>query len=324
MPSPEPPTRSVLVVDDARAVELRGEAVNWTAWTLTQGQLADFESLACGLFWPRTGYATRSEESSASPPLPPAPALTISREAAQSVQPGDTVALKDPKGVLLGALHVTDTWAENDTWRAAGPVEAITLPVHHDFPQLRLAPWDVSARARSLGWSQWLAFYPGPVLHAGTRAALVNASSSFGAGILLLLAPPVAGQDDLSRIAQVRAVEAAARKSAGRAGAGGARTHRLPTEAAHAVATRALVARNFGASVYAIDVTTVAPDEARPRRSPRPRRSGCCRSNHGGSAPHEPPSRPRHGSRTLSSSARRPRSRFSQGWPPGRRFHVGS
>ena len=227
-----------------------------------RGQLADFESLACGLFWPRTGYATRGEESSASPPLPPAPALTISREAAQSVQPGDTVALKDPEGVLLGALHVTDTWAENDTWRAAGPVEAITLPVHHDFPQLRLAPWDVRARARSLGWSQWLAFYPGPVLHAGTREALVDASSSLGAGILLLLAPSVAEQDDLSRIAQVRAVEAAARKlPAGRALAVLVPTV-FPTEAAHAVATRALVARNFGASVYAIDVTTVAPDVA--------------------------------------------------------------
>ena len=80
------------------------------------------------------------------------------------------------------------------------------------------------------------------------------------AGILLLLAPSVAEQDDLSCIAQVRAVETAARKlPAGRALAVLVPTV-FPTAAAHAVATRALVARNFGASVYAIDVTTVTPD----------------------------------------------------------------
>jgi sulfate adenylyltransferase len=239
-------------------MQLRDQSAGWPSWTVAGRQLADLESLIAGLLSPSTGYASRSEhnEGASGPPLP-SPVLEVTSAVAAALKPGSTLALRDPEGVLLAALHAADVWNENGVWRVSGTVEGVSLPAHHDFLQLRLTPSDVAAKARALGRSRLIAFYPGQVLHAGVREALIRLASEQDACILLLLSVDSAARDDLSFFAGVRALEV----SAGRLPADRTIVVLVPaafpadamTEAA---VLRALVARNYGASTLAVDVST--------------------------------------------------------------------
>ena len=163
--------------------------------------------------------------------------------------------MRDSEGVLLAALHVTDVWNEDSVWRVTGTVEGVSLPAHHDFRRLRLSPSEVAAKAQALGWPRLLAFFPGQVLHAGTREALTHVASRLDAGILLLVARDPSEHDDLSFVARVRALEvSASRLPANRSLL--VVTHVwFMVDAAHAPTLHRVVAKNYGASALAIDVS---------------------------------------------------------------------
>ena len=251
-----PPRNASLLVSDARASELRAHSAGWPSWTVAGTQLAELESLMAGLLWPSVTYAPRGERPiEASGTLLHSPGLELAQEVAQELQPGRHLALKDSEGVLLAALQVTDVWNENGSWRVTGTLEGVTLPVHHSFRRLRLSPSDVAARAEAFGRPRLLAFYPGRVLHAGLREALIGLAARLNAGILLLVAADPSDRDDLAFIARVRALEV----SAGRLPAGRAllviTPIQLTTGPAQSATLRAVVARNYGASAVTVDIS---------------------------------------------------------------------
>ncbi len=116
--APPPAVPSGLLVDGARAAVLRQASRDWPSWDLTPRQLADLELLLSGFYEPLVGFMGRDDYEAvlttmrlASGQLWPLPiGLAITPALAASMKPGATLALRDPEGVMLAALHVADVW----------------------------------------------------------------------------------------------------------------------------------------------------------------------------------------------------------------------
>ena len=103
--------------------------------------------------------------------------LDVPDELAAQVGPGASVALRDPEGVMLAALHVEEVWEPDRRAEAqavfgttdpahpgvahllerthpvyvAGPLEGIQLPAHYDFLALRHDAGGAAGRVRPPG-----------------------------------------------------------------------------------------------------------------------------------------------------------------------------
>src|SRR5215472_10523425 len=102
-----------LIVSAERASELQAESREWPSWDLTPRQLCDLELLLNGGFSPLRGFMSRADYEStcagmrlADGRIWPIPIiLDVPDEFAQSIGVGSSVALRDPEGVMLAALH---------------------------------------------------------------------------------------------------------------------------------------------------------------------------------------------------------------------------
>src|SRR3972149_11622788 len=103
-----------LLADAERAAELRMASRDWPSWDLMPAQLSDLELLLNGGFSPLEGFMTREDLEAvcssmrlANGILSPMPiCLDVPGELARQLGPGAMLALRDPEGVLLAALHV--------------------------------------------------------------------------------------------------------------------------------------------------------------------------------------------------------------------------
>ena len=188
-----------LLATPERAAELRERSRDLPSWTLTERQLCDFELLANGGFSPLRGFMTADEVASvaSSMRLPdgtlwPIPiTLDVPEDVAVAAEAAGELALRDPEGVLLGVLHVTETWApdrfeqaaavfgstdvahpgvhqlvkNSHAWCVGGPVEAVQLPLHYDFTTLRLTPAQTRAGFDERGWDRVVAFQTRNPMH---------------------------------------------------------------------------------------------------------------------------------------------------------------
>src|SRR5215468_2903162 len=168
-----------VVVDDERASELRKASTYWPSWDLTPRHLCDLELLLSGAFSPLRGFLGSADVASvcadmrlADGTLWPIPiTLDVPDELASQVGPGASVALRDPEGVMLAALHVEEVYQPDRQAEAqavfgptdtkhpgaahllerthrnflAGTLEGIQLPPHHDYPVLRHTPAELRA-----------------------------------------------------------------------------------------------------------------------------------------------------------------------------------
>src|SRR5437762_1313652 len=106
-----------------RVAELRILSREWPSWDLSPRQLCDVELLLSGGFSPLQGFMTRAdyertcgEMRLADGTIWPIPiTLDVHEAFAKSLRPGQTVALRDPEGVMLAALHVEEVWQPDRT-----------------------------------------------------------------------------------------------------------------------------------------------------------------------------------------------------------------
>src|SRR5262249_4028272 len=116
-----------VVVDDERASELRKASTYWPSWALTPRHLCGLELLMSGAFSPLRGFLGSADLASvcadmrlSDGTLWPVPVtLDVPDELAAQVGPGASVALRDPEGVMLAALHVEEVYRPDR--RARGP-----------------------------------------------------------------------------------------------------------------------------------------------------------------------------------------------------------
>jgi sulfate adenylyltransferase len=230
------------VVDDERASELRKASTYWPSWDLTPRHLCDLELLLSGAFSPLRGFLGSADVASvcadmrlSDGTLWPIPVtLDVPDELAKQVGPGASVALRDPEGVMLAALHVDEVYRPDLRAEAqgvfgttdpahpgvahllerthpnylAGTIEGIQLPAHHDYADLRRTPAELRAEFTRLGWRRVVAFQTRNPLHRAHHELTLRAAKEVEANLLI---HPVVGMTkpgDVDHYTRVRCYEA--------------------------------------------------------------------------------------------------------------------
>ncbi|EEW24649.1 bifunctional sulfate adenylyltransferase/adenylylsulfate kinase [Rhodobacter ferrooxidans] len=231
-----------LYVSYESAQKLKVDAGTLPSWDLTPRQVCDLELLMNGGFYPLKGFLTEADTNSvietmrtADGMLWPIPInLDVSEKFAETIEPGQDIALRDAEGVILAILSVTDKWLPNKAREAemvfgaddlahpavnylhnhagavylGGPVTGIQPPVHYDFKARRDTPNELRAYFRKVGWHRVVAFQTRNPLHRAHQELTFRAAREAQANLLI---HPVVGMTkpgDVDHFTRVRCYEA--------------------------------------------------------------------------------------------------------------------
>ncbi len=231
-----------LFVSYDSAAKLKHEAGELVSWDLTQRQVCDLELLMNGGFNPLKGFMSQADYDGvvremrlANGALWPMPInLDVSEAFAEKIEPGQDIALRDPEGVILAIMSVTDKWVPNKAIEAegvfgaddpahpavnylrnragavylGGPITGIQQPVHYDFKSRRNTPNELRAFFRKLGWRRIVAFQTRNPLHRAHQELTFRAAREAQANLLI---HPVVGMTkpgDIDHFTRVRCYEA--------------------------------------------------------------------------------------------------------------------
>ncbi|WP_209424765.1 bifunctional sulfate adenylyltransferase/adenylylsulfate kinase [Pararhodobacter sp. SW119] len=233
---------SELYVSADSAQKLKVEAATLPSWDLTPRQICDLELLMNGGFTPLKGFLGQADYDSAVEKMrladgtlwPMPVTLDVSEAFADGIEPGQDIALRDPEGVILAILSVSDKWVPEKAREAegvfgandfahpavrylhdiagpvylGGPVTGIQAPVHYDFKGRRDTPNELRARFRKLGWRKVVAFQTRNPLHRAHQELTFRAAREVQANLLI---HPVVGMTkpgDVDHFTRVRCYEA--------------------------------------------------------------------------------------------------------------------
>jgi sulfate adenylyltransferase len=232
-----------LLVDEARATELKKQSAEWPSWDLTPRQLCDLELLLNGGFSPLRRFLGKDDYESvrdsmrlSDGTLWPVPiTLDVSDDFAAGLREGTTsVALRDSEGVMVAALHVEELWrpdleaegravfatadrkhpgvefltGRSGPWYVSGSLEGLQLPHHYDFRDLRHTPGELRAQFTRLGWRKVVAFQTRNPMHRAHLELTLRASKEVEANLLV---HPVVGMTkpgDVDHYTRVRCYQA--------------------------------------------------------------------------------------------------------------------
>lgn len=209
--------------------------------TLNQRQVCDLELLASGGFAPLQGFMAQQDYNSvldnmrlADGTLWPMPiTLDVDETMVASLHIGMSLALRDPEGLLLGTLCISDIW-EVDRKREAQAVFGTTddnhpgvaylfhqtkdfyvggrlltavSPHHYDFNHLRHSPAELKEMFAKNGWEKVVAFQTRNPMHRAHQELTLRAAEQTGAQLLI---HPVVGMTkpgDIEYYLRVRCYE---------------------------------------------------------------------------------------------------------------------
>jgi sulfate adenylyltransferase len=297
------PALRSLLVDEARAQELKQASLDLPSVTLSQRQLCDLELLICGAFTPLTGFMDQQtyEQVLEHARLPegsvwPMPiTLDVGEDLAERLSAGDRLALRDSEGFMLAVLTVSDIWTPDRDREAAlvyttgdrshpgvaylkeqvrpvyvgGTVEGTELPTHYDYEDLRHSPQDLRHLFHRLGWRRVVGFHTTRPMHRLAREITLAAAKRSQAHILLHPVVGIGSPRDLSRFARVKCYQALQKYY----------PHGLTTLSLLPLATRmagpreavwhAIIRRNYGCTHFIVGADHASPpDEGRGRFYP--------------------------------------------------------
>jgi sulfate adenylyltransferase len=228
-----------LIVDEARAAEMKATAKDLASLTLDERGLCDLELLAVGGFSPLSGFLGRAdyervvgEMRLADGTLWPLP-VTLPVQPGDGVEAGRAVALRDVYGNLLAFLHVEEVYPFNKKAEArgaygstdpkhpsvarldrqpghyaAGRLEVLRVPPHYDFVELRRTPAELREHFQSLGWSKVVAFQTRNPLHRAHEELTKRAAEQIGGGLLIHPVVGVTKPGDVDHYTRVRCYRA--------------------------------------------------------------------------------------------------------------------
>ncbi len=231
-----------LLQSPERVSELQSKSQGWPSWDLTARQLCDLDLLMNGGFSPLRGFMTRGDYESTcgtmrltDGTLWPIPiTLDVTNEFRRSIDPGSTIALRDPEGVMLAALHVEDVWQPDrlaeahavygttssahpgvdyllnqvNPWYVGGRIEGIQFLAHYDFDNLRKTPAELRSEFQRLGWSKIVAFQTRNPMHRAHQELTLHAAREAGANLLIHPSVGITKPGDVEYFIRVRCYQA--------------------------------------------------------------------------------------------------------------------
>jgi sulfate adenylyltransferase len=224
------------------SAELQEGSREWLSWDLSPRQLCDLELLLNGGFSPLRGFMSRADYESVCCAMRlkdghfwPIPiVLDVTEEFARSIGPGDTIALRDPEGLMLAALHVEEVWQPDrlaeveavygtssthhpgvahileltNPWYVGGRLTGIQLPVHYDFRSLRLGPAALRGEFVRLGWRRIVAFQTRNPMHRAHQELTLRAAKKVEANLLIHPSVGMTKPGDVEYYVRVRCYQA--------------------------------------------------------------------------------------------------------------------
>ena len=231
-----------LIAAPHRVSDLQAQSCEWPSWDLTPRQLCDLELLLNGGFSPLRGFMSRTDYEStcarmrlADGKIWPIPIiLDVPDEFARTIGPGCSIALRDPEGVMLAALHVEELWQPDrrheaaavygttspvhpganyllertNPWYVGGRLEGIQFPSHYDFRTLRLTPAELRAEFVRLGWRRIVAFQTRNPMHRAHQELTLRAAKEAEANLLIHPSVGMTKPGDVEYYVRVRCYEA--------------------------------------------------------------------------------------------------------------------
>jgi len=232
-----------LMVDAGMAVELKEQSRDFPSLELTSRQLCDLELLLNGGFSPLPGFMTQRDYERvcqdmrlANGVLWPIPVvLDIAEAQAQKIKVGSRVALRDPEGVMLAVLTVTDMWRPDrlveaeqvygttdpdhpgveyllrtakDICCLGGKLQGLHLPVHYDFLGLRYTPAQLRTSFWRMGWRKVVAFQTRNPMHQAHFHMTLQAAQEHKANLLIHPATGMTKPGDVDHYCRVRCYRA--------------------------------------------------------------------------------------------------------------------
>lgn len=231
-----------LYVSAESARKLTMEAAGLISWDLSPRQMCDLELLMNGGFSPLKGFLTEEDYDGvvenmrlADGTIWPMPiTLDVSQDFADGLEPGQDIALRDPEGVILAIMNVSDKWVPNKAREAekvfgaddqlhpavyylhnqagpvylGGPITGLQAPMHYDFRARRETPNELRTYFRKMGWRKIVAFQTRNPLHRAHQELTFRAAKDSQANLLI---HPVVGMTkpgDVDHFTRVRCYEA--------------------------------------------------------------------------------------------------------------------
>ena len=222
--------------------KLKIEAANLVSWDLTQRQCCDLELLMNGGFYPLNGFLNEKDYFSvlenmrmADNSLWPIPInLDVSRIFAKDLKINQKISLRDPEGVILAILEISDIYTPNKEKEAelvfgtndiahpsvnylhnkagdvylGGKIIGIQPVVHYDFRAIRDTPNELRSFFHKVGWDRIVAFQTRNPLHRAHQELTFKAAKEAQANLLI---HPVVGMGkpgDIDHFTRVRCYEA--------------------------------------------------------------------------------------------------------------------
>ncbi|MCG8466232.1 MAG: bifunctional sulfate adenylyltransferase/adenylylsulfate kinase [Xanthomonadales bacterium] len=230
-----------LVAPAAEQATLKAEATTLASWDLSARQLCDLELLLNGGFSPLKGFMCRPDYEAvlntmrlADNTLWPVPVtLDVGEEFAAKLKVGDSIALRDPEGLVLAILDIEDLWtpdraeearkvfgSDDDTHPAVrfllheskpvylgGTLRGLQLPHHYDCGHLRHTPQQMRDYFERMGWNKIVAFQTRNPMHRAHQELTFAAARQVEANLLI---HPVVGMTkpgDVDYLTRVRCYE---------------------------------------------------------------------------------------------------------------------
>lgn len=230
-----------LYLSQQEAEAEKRKAVDCVSWDLNERQLCDIELLLNGGFSPLEGFlgledyeAVVRDMRLVSGVLWPMPiTLDVTEALAKQLKESDTLALRDPEGVLIATMEVSDIWTPDKAAEArgvfgtddtahpgvnyllnrahpvyvGGSLRGVEAPLHYDFRHLRDSPREMRDRFAKLGWRKVVAFQTRNPMHRAHQELTFRAAREVEANLLI---QPVVGMTkpgDIDHYTRVRCYE---------------------------------------------------------------------------------------------------------------------
>ena len=230
-----------LYLDSTGVGQEKKKARDYRSWDLTDRQLCDLELLLNGGFSPLDGWLTQVEYESVLKTMrlpggvlwPMPVTLDVTDSFAGQLKVGETIALRDPEGVLVATMAVSDLWRPDKAAEAravfgttdelhpgvsylmhranpvylGGKLRGVEAPAHYDFRVLRHTPAEMRAQFQKLGWRKVVAFQTRNPLHRAHQELTFRAAREHEANLLIHPVVGLTKPGDVDHYTRVRCYE---------------------------------------------------------------------------------------------------------------------